>query len=393
MRRRPVESGETPLFSLDGGSGKGGGTYPTVTPPPSSYVGGGSRPTRRMQHHGSVQALHEDRRLEDMILKVAGKSPPWLANFLRAFAPLLTLTFKVANTLGPVVIKFYALLYKGYKMLPVNVIGMIYGLVMCFFGGFFHVTIAAVEAFNMTGGEKVWLCIHDLKEDIKILHHASKEDDMRDDDNDGIPDVKQASTSTPFREKLLTRKTALALRVVDPDRATNALTGVWQGYMGVLVVLKFRFAKVIALAVSIGNNLRPIVAKIFGPALAFVIPKEYHQWIAPMINYFCKFVAMTVAWWIQRFISTVQSAIKGGLLFARSLMCMISEVTPLKLDPDSSFLDELMGWTLAACGAYFQISINWDLPWTVDLLLWPAYLLETFLKWSITWMDVPAQPA
>lgn len=47
--------------------------------------------------------------------------------------------------------------------------------------------------------------------------------------------------------------------------------------MGVLVVLKFRFAKVIALAVSIGNNLRPIVAKIFGPALSFVIPKEYHQ--------------------------------------------------------------------------------------------------------------------
>lgn len=47
--------------------------------------------------------------------------------------------------------------------------------------------------------------------------------------------------------------------------------------MGVLVVLKFRFAKVIALAVSIGNNLRPVVAKVFGPALAFVIPKEYHQ--------------------------------------------------------------------------------------------------------------------
>lgn len=47
--------------------------------------------------------------------------------------------------------------------------------------------------------------------------------------------------------------------------------------MGVLVVLKFRFAKVVALAVSIGNNLRPIIAKIFGPALAFIIPKEYHH--------------------------------------------------------------------------------------------------------------------
>ncbi|CAN0345257.1 unnamed protein product [Hapterophycus canaliculatus] len=50
----------------------------------------------------------------------------------------------------------------------------------------------------MTGGEKVWLCIHDLREDIKILQKASKEDDMRDDDNDGIPDVKQASRAAPL---------------------------------------------------------------------------------------------------------------------------------------------------------------------------------------------------
>ena len=47
-----------------------------------------------------------------MILKVAGKSPPWLANFLRAFAPFVTLTFTILNIIGPVVIKFYALLYK-----------------------------------------------------------------------------------------------------------------------------------------------------------------------------------------------------------------------------------------------------------------------------------------
>lgn len=50
-----------------------------------------------------------------------------------------------------------------------------------------------------------------------------------------------------------------------------------QGYMGILVVLKFRFAKVVALAVSIGNHLRPVVAKIVGPALAFLMPNEYHQ--------------------------------------------------------------------------------------------------------------------
>ncbi|CAN0489810.1 unnamed protein product, partial [Laminaria digitata] len=35
-----------------------------------------------------------------------------------------------------------------YHILPVNVLGMIYGLCMCFFGGFFHVTIAAIEVRN-----------------------------------------------------------------------------------------------------------------------------------------------------------------------------------------------------------------------------------------------------
>ena len=37
-------------------------------------------------------------------------------------------------------------------------------------------------------------------------------------------------------EKLLTRKTALALRVINPERATNAITGIWQVWYGMVVV-------------------------------------------------------------------------------------------------------------------------------------------------------------
>ena len=54
----------------------------------------------------------EDRRLEEMIEKMADKSPPWLAKFLRAFAPFVTVAFMVLNFVGPILIKFYALLYK-----------------------------------------------------------------------------------------------------------------------------------------------------------------------------------------------------------------------------------------------------------------------------------------
>ncbi|CAM9702484.1 unnamed protein product, partial [Ascophyllum nodosum] len=331
-----------------------------------------------------VLTLKEDQGVNKIIKNIADKGPPWLAKFFRGFAPSVTVTLTILDLVGPVLLQVYGRLYQLYKILPVHVIGMVYGLTICFFGGFFHLTIAAVETFSTTGGEKVWAYVNDLMEDLKMLHMANKEDDKRDDDDDGIPDVQQISA-----DKLVSRKASLALRVINPERAINAITGIWQGYLGVLVILKFRFAKTISLAVSIGNYMKPTAAKIFGPSLAYAIPKEYHEWIAPMINVFCKFVAMTIAWWIQRFISTVQSAVKGGLLFSRSLMRFISDTTSFKLDPDDSFMDEILGWTLAACGAYFQIGDNWNLPVLVRLLLWPAYFTEIFLQWSVTWMDAP----
>lgn len=75
--------------------------------------------------------------------------------------------------------------YAGRSSLGPSILGFFPGW---FLGLFLD---GPFQAFNMTGGEKIWLCVHDLKEDIKTLHYASKEDDKRDDDHDGIPDVKQ----------------------------------------------------------------------------------------------------------------------------------------------------------------------------------------------------------
>ncbi|CAM9297102.1 unnamed protein product [Discosporangium mesarthrocarpum] len=321
--------------------------------------------------------------MESIIENLAGKSPPWLAKFLRAFAPFASGFFVVMNLVGPYIIAFYRAMYKVYKLLPKNVLGMIWGLLLCFFGGFFQVTIAAIEAFNMTGGEKVYLCLSELAQDVKAFNEASAIDNKKDDDADGIPDVDQISA-----EQLVTRKTALLLKVIDPDRATGAVTVFFNGYMGVLVVLKFKFARTVALAVSIGNYMRPMAAWLLGPGLAFVIPKDYHHWIASLINYFCKLVAMTIAWWIQRLISTVQSAIKGGILFARHLIAFLTDTVEwLNVKHEDTYIDEVIGWVLAFCGAYFQIRSGWDLPFLVDLVLWPVYIIEGFLTWSVTWME------
>lgn len=47
--------------------------------------------------------------------------------------------------------------------------------------------------------------------------------------------------------------------------------------MGIILVLKFRFAKVVTLAVSIGNQLRPIASRFIAPSLALIFPPEHHK--------------------------------------------------------------------------------------------------------------------
>lgn len=116
-------------------------------------------------------ALQEDRRLEGLIHSVAGKSPPWLAKFLKALAPLVTLTFTVINVLGPFFIKFYALLYKVYvrieqKSRPV--------------APFYFVTGVFITSFQRGCGYQGWGADHKLfeyesevvmfgQEDLRIL--------------------------------------------------------------------------------------------------------------------------------------------------------------------------------------------------------------------------------
>ncbi len=100
-------------------------------------------------------------------------------------------------------------------------------------------------------------------------------------------------------QALLTRKIALVMRTIDPVRFSEALEGLCSGIFGVLVILKFQFARTVNLAMSIGNYMRPLAAEFVAPELGKVTPVEYQQWIMPCINYGCKAIAVSIAWYIQ----------------------------------------------------------------------------------------------
>ena len=53
-------------------------------------------------------------------------------------------------------------------------------------------------------------------------------------------------------------------------------------------------------------------------------------------------------------------------------------------------LDEVLGWTLAAVGFYFQYTQMFSPPFIVELLLWPLQTIEYGLLYAVASTSAPA---
>merc|ERR1712007_267779 len=97
----------------------------------------------------------------------------------------------------------------------------------------------------------------------------------------------------------------------DPAVLNSSLSSLYTGWVGVLAVLKIQFAKVVTLGHAIGSRIYKTVAR-FEPALEKMVPEDYSKWVGPVLNWICKAIAITIAWWTQRILSAVHGAIRGG---------------------------------------------------------------------------------
>lgn len=57
--------------------------------------------------------------------------------------------------------------------------------------------------------------------------------------------------------------------------------------------------------------------RVLSPPLTALTSPPYRKWVDPLLLLAIKLVACNVAWLLQRIISTVHSAIRGGQLCAR----------------------------------------------------------------------------
>lgn len=317
----------------------------------------------------------EAQRIERMALELsAHASPLWAEKYARKAAPAIGVIGATLEVIVPLVNRCGLAAYAIYGRLPSEYAKGLGGIGLCFFGGRYTVSIAAAQAFRSTGGSKAYMHLQELQAQVLALQTA------------GIADTSAYDKSQPGgATNLITSKVMLALKTVDPEVVTTAASGLWTAYMGVLSVLKFKFAQTLALTQGIGESLRPSVAKLVGPTLVAVTPPEFRKWISPGINVSCKMLAGLAAWRLQYLLSTLQSSLQGGMITSTVLLHMLAQRGIVKFtSAEESLFTDAAGWSLAVCGLYVQMFWGLPVPYFMSPLMWPLDFLEWVLNWTVT---------
>lgn len=280
-------------------------------------------------------------------------------------------------------------LYKVYKLLPTNLLQIIFGVGLCFFGGVYFTAIAAAEAALNFGGADMWDHLKTCYEEGAQIADANNIDDKVDDNKDNIPDVQQISAN-----ELLNRKAKVAMMAVkEPMKLQQALVALGNVYIAVIATLKFQFAQTVAIALGVASMLSSIVAKIFGPTLCYVMGPDLNHWVPAIIDTTVKVIAVVVATYVQAIISAFYSGLRGGRIVAVGLINILSErgcmdklpscIVDKPFDPDKSYWDEIIGYPIAAAGFYVQFTHGFTLDFPWNLICLPLTIVEWFLRFQV----------
>jgi len=287
---------------------------------------------------------------------------PFIQSILTVLTPIAKLLLQMLIWLLILLSPLLGLLYQFLCLLPKNVLRMIYGLVLCFFGGTFVATIAAAEAFMALGGQKT---IPDFQLVIQEFYHAWVAT--------GEPAGQLGGSA---RDRALFMM-AVIERPEDLQTSLGACTGI---VMAVLSTLRFQFAKTSALAVGIANILKEPCVAVFEPGIKYCLGPAIGHWASTFIDIALKSVALSIAWYVQKGVSAFYSGIRGGT------MCVYGLMRLLQIHgKEPSHFDEFLGYPLAAYGFYVQVTNFFTLPYPWNIALLPLELTEWGLEWAITY--------
>uniref|UniRef100_A0A7S1XC33 Uncharacterized protein n=1 Tax=Compsopogon caeruleus TaxID=31354 RepID=A0A7S1XC33_9RHOD len=229
-------------------------------------------------------------------------------------------------------------------------LGIGYGVVLLFFGAAFVTLIAAIEAVHHFGWHKIRPSLLTVYRNFVVAIDAWEKDNRLDEDRDGVADVKQLA----MKDRAM-RAFFVVARSVDPNQLGEAMEGLTMAYVAVIATLRVKFAQAITLGITIGENLHEFSDFFTVPLLNNLLPQDYRRWSPILAKYGCRYLGVTLAWYIQRFISAIFSSSRGAaalLYHVLSLLIAQQKLDPIMLEQNRSAI-MAGGGGVSARGVFF----------------------------------------
>jgi len=323
----------------------------------------------------------------------AGEINPTLANVISVGKPFIVIPIQLVMCVAPLYFWLMSVAYRIYTMLPTNVITALFGIALCFFGGTYVASIAAIEAFRQLGWKKLYEEILAVWEEVNAVRAANAKDDLEDKDRDGKADVWQLTPA-----ELAQRKTFVIMRsITKPERLQTAVGSLWTAYIAVLATLRLEFARTTAFAIGIVEMVKYPAVRYLSPLILAILSKEMpadgaKAWSVTIVESSLTLLAVIFAWYLQMIISAFYSGLRGGRLFADAICEILIEKGWMEKLPfvsvpfkaEESYIDEAIGYSLAACGFLFQFWSGFSLPFPLNIIFLPLSIIEWFLRIQIT---------
>jgi hypothetical protein len=223
--------------------------------------------------------------------------------------------------------------------------------------------------------------LEEIREDYVRIKEAHEEDERKKKDDDGG----KKPTTELQPAQLVQRKLQLALLAVeDPQKLSMAVGRLYTAWLAVVATLRIQFAKTVTLGISIADMLDGPAMRYGLPIIAHLVPPEYHRWLPVAIRTLAKAVAVAFAWYLSVLISAAQSAMRGGLMCSRALLRIANKHDVVEVNEDDSYLDEIVGFLLAAAGLYTQWMWGFEAPFPLNIVLLPFSAIEWYIRWTVT---------
>eukprot|EP01059_Diplonema_ambulator_P033816 TRINITY_DN724_c1_g1_i1.p1 TRINITY_DN724_c1_g1~~TRINITY_DN724_c1_g1_i1.p1 ORF type:complete len:464 (+),score=112.98 TRINITY_DN724_c1_g1_i1:38-1393(+) len=348
---------------------------PVESPQESSVLSGKSfeKDASRRSVTAPAPRHQEDTTDDDELASTLGKVMmrkvvdryPFLEDVFKKMVPVIEKVNEGIDKVGPHVMKGYEKARVVYQNCPWEIILSLVGLVLCFFGGAFVTLIAAAEAFRLCGGTRTMRHLRELHRDYLRVRLATRKNQL----------LKPDTKLKPHDYVVVAFKS-----VRDPQRLSASVSGVYTAVLAVFATLRMQFARTITLGSSIGDFIKTPVIRYTKPSLEYVIADpDYIKWIPTLLEWLCRFIGVTIAWYAQRMNAALQSSLRGGSMCVKHAAQYLRSVKHIPTTQHDESIETGLGYLLALCGLYCQIYWGFSVPFPLNILVLPLSILESFL--------------